>query len=132
MAWSAGIVCIGLIAAGASLAEHSLLVTAGVLLGAAAVWFPGYWLLSRSCYYLSPTKAGFRDAFQTREVRFDEVQSVTISAGRFSNNLIFTCLGETVFIAVDPVDETWFTAVKAELQRRRIPIITTVAGFRIG
>ena len=129
--WSAGVACIGLIATGASLAEHSLKLTSCLLLGAVAVWYLGYWALSKSCYFISPTKAGFRDAFRAREVQFEEIRSATKDAGGRSSRLIFVCNTRTVTMPLDPIDESWLSAVKIELLKRGIPVSSTVLGFPV-
>jgi hypothetical protein len=129
--WNAGVACIGLIAVGASLAEHSLKLTSCLLLGAVAVWYLGYWALSKSCYFLSPTKAGFKDAFRAREVQFEEIRSATKAAGRQSTSLIFVCNTRTVTLPLDPIDESWFLAVKTELLKRGIPVSSTAFGFPV-
>ena len=127
--WGAMVACFGVISGGASLAAHSFMVTSCLLLGAVAVWYLGYWALSKSCYFISPTKAGFKDLFRAQEVQFEEVRSVTQSAGQYSNTLIFECATRTVSMPLDPIDETWFAAVKAELLRRGIAVSTTAFGF---
>ena len=129
--WSAGVACIGLIGVGASLAEHSLKLTSCLLLGAVAVWYLGYWSLSKSCYFISPTKAGFKDAFRAREVQFEEIRSATKAAGSRSSSLIFVCNTRTVTMPLDPIDESWFSAVKTELLKRGIPVSSTALGFPV-
>ena len=127
--WNALIVCFALIIGGASMAARSFTLTFCLLFGTGAVWYVGYWLLSRSCYFISSTAAGFKDIFVTREVRFDEVKSATKSAGRYSSNLIFMCNTKTVAMPLDPIDETWFTAVRTELLKRGITVSSTVFGI---
>ena len=67
-----------------------------------------------------------------REVQFDDVRSATIRVGRDSRNLIFECDGETVRMPLDPMDESWLSAVKAELSKRGISVSTTAFGFETG
>jgi hypothetical protein len=126
--WTAFVVCVGFIGAGASLAEHSWKVTLSLLLGAIAVWALGYWALSKSCYFISPTKAGFKDAFRTREVQFDEVRSVVKNIGNYTT-LTFVCNTRMVTMPLDPIDETWFSDVKSELLKRGITVSSKVLGF---
>jgi hypothetical protein len=127
--WTAFVVCVGFIGAGASLAEHSWKVTLSLLLGAVAVWALGYWALSKSCYFISPVKAGFKDTFRTREVQFEEIRSVTKNTGRYSSTLTFVCNTRTVTMPLDPIDETWFSDVKSELLKRGITVSSKVLGF---
>ena len=126
------VVMVGVISVGSSFAQHSPRLTFSLLLGAIVVWYVGYWLLSKNLYFVSSTKAGFKDTFRMREVQFDEVRSATIKVGRDSRNLIFECDGKTVRIPLDPLDETWLSAVKAELSKRGIPVSTTAYSFRTG
>src|SRR5262245_58972309 len=102
--WGAMVACFGVISGGASLAAHSFTLTACLLLGAFAVWYLGYWGLSRNCYFISSTKAGFKDLFRTREVQFEDVRSVTKSTGRYHCDLIFECATRTVRMPLDPMD----------------------------
>jgi hypothetical protein len=129
--WGAIVACFGLISAGASIAAHSLTLTSSLLLGSVAVWYLGYWALSKSCYFISPTRAGFKDLFRAQEVQFEEIRSVTQSTGRYSRTLIFECATRTVTMPLDPIDETWFSAVKAELLRRGIAISSRAFGFTL-
>lgn len=126
--WTAFVVCVGFIGAGASLAGHSWKVTLSPVLGAVAVWALGYWALSKSCYFISPTKAGFKDTFRTREVQFEEIRSVTKYIGSYST-LTFVCNTRTVTMPLDPIDETWFSDVKSELLKRGITVSSNVLGF---
>lgn len=128
--WGALFVGISVISVAASLAAHSWVVTFCVMLGEAAVWYLGYWTLSKSSYFISSTKAGFKDLFRAREVQFDEVQSVTRVIGHESRILIFACKTRTVSMPLDVLDERWFFAVKAELHKRGIPLSCSV-GFRL-
>ena len=116
---------------GCSLGFHSLVLTLSLLLGVTAVWWLGYWILSKNCYYISSTAAGFKDAFRAREVRFEEIRSVNKSTTRYSQTLTFQCETRTVTMPFDPMDQTWFTAVKAELSKRDIPISMTAFGFPV-
>jgi hypothetical protein len=126
--WTAFVVCVGFIGAGASLAEHSWKGTLSLVLGAVAVWALGYWALSKSRYFISPTKAGFKDAFRTREVEFEEIRSVTKNIGNYTT-LTFVCSTRTVTMPLDPIDETWFSDVKSELLKRGITVSSKVLGF---
>lgn len=129
--WGAMVGGFGVIGGGASLAAHSFWLTSCLLLGAIAVWYLGYWLLSKSHYFISPTNAGFKDVFRDRKVQFEEIRSVTKSIGSDSQSLIFVCNTRTVTMPLDPIDETWFSAVKAELLKRGIPISSTAFGFPV-
>ncbi len=129
--WVAGVTCVGVIAGGASLAQHSFALTSCLLLGTVSVGYVGYWLLSKTCYFISDTKAGFKDLFRSREVEFAEIQSATKRTGRSSCDLVFECTARTVTMPVDLLDETWFSAVKAELLKRGIPITHTALGFTV-
>ena len=129
--WGAMVACFGVIGGGASLAAHSFTLTSTLLLGAVAVWYLGYCALSRSCYFISSTRAGFKDLFRTQEVQFEEVRSATKSTGRYSSTLIFGCITRTVTMPLDPIDEAWFSAVKAELVRRGVPVASTAFGFAV-
>jgi hypothetical protein len=126
--WTAFVVCVGFIGAGASLAEHSWKGTLSLVLGAVAVWALGYWALSKSRYFISPTKAGFKDAFRTREVEFEEIRSVTKNIGNYTT-LTFVCSTRTVTMPLDPIDETWFSDVKSELLKRGITVSFRALGF---
>lgn len=126
--WSALVAGIAVISGGASLAAHSFILTSGLLLGAIIVWWPGHWLLSKSCYFISATSAGFKDAFRTREVRFDEIRSVTRSTGD-SPYLIFTCDSRSVSMPLDPIDEGWFSTLKENLLKRNITVSSIVFGI---
>ncbi len=130
--WTAGAVLVGVISVGPSFGLHSVLFTSSLLLGIIVVWYVGYWLLSKNLYFVSSTKAGFKDAFRMREVQFDDVRSATIRVGRDSRDLIFECDGETVRMPLDPMDESWLSAVKAELSKRGISVSTTAFGFETG
>jgi len=129
--WGAIVAGVGVISGGASLAAHSFRLTAGLLLGVVAVWYLGYWALSKSCYFISPDNAGFKDFFRTREVQFAEVRSVTRSTGQYSSTLVFECATRMVTMPLDPIDETWFSAVKAELHKRGIEISSSAFGFKL-
>jgi hypothetical protein len=129
--WGAMVACGGVIGGGASLAAHSFMVTSTLLFGAVAVWYLGYWALSKSCYFISTTTAGFKDLFRAHEVQFEEVRSVTTSTGKYSRTVIFQCATRTVTMPLDPIDESWFSAVKAELLRRGIPVSSTAFGFPV-
>jgi hypothetical protein len=128
--WTAGAVLIGVISVGSSFAQHSLPLTLSLLFGVIAVWYVGYWILSKNLYYVSSTKAGFKDLFRSREVQFDEVRSATISVGRDSRDLIFECDGDTVRMPLDPMDESWLSAVKTELSKHGISVSTRAYGFQ--
>jgi hypothetical protein len=119
-----GVVMVG----GASMAVHSWILTGTLVLGAGVLWWAGYWTLSKSTYFISPAKAGFKDVFRTREVRFDDVRSVTKNVGRYSSTLIFVCDSGEVAMPFDPIDEAWFFAVKAELGKRGIKLSTAAFG----
>ena len=127
--WNALVICFGIISAGASISVHSFALTGGLILGAAAVWYLGYWMLSNSRYFISPTTVGFSDRFRSREVQFDEIQSVMKETGKTSSNLIFTCKTRAVTIPFDPMDQSWFADVKSELARRQIPLTSSVWGI---
>ena len=129
--WGAIAAGVGVISGGASLAAHSFRLTACLLLGVVAVWYLGYWALSKSCYFISSTNAGFKDLFRTREVQFEEVRSVTKSTGQYSSTLVFECATRTVTMPLDPLDETWFSAVKVELHKRGIEISSSAFGFKL-
>src|SRR5580765_5333248 len=113
--WGATVACFGVISVGASLGAHSLALTSCLLLGTVAVGYLGYWALSKSCYFISPTKAGFKGLFRAREVQFEEIRTVTKSVRRYSQRLIFECKARTTTIPLDPINEAWFSALKAEL-----------------
>ena len=127
--WGALVACIGLISTGASLAAHSVAVTSGILIGSIAVWYLGYWSLSKSHYFISSSTAGFRDAFRTRQFDFGAVRSVTKRTGKYSSTLIFVCDARTVAIPFDPIDDAWFSDVRSELHRRGIPVSVIVFGI---
>jgi len=129
--WGAMVASFGIISVGASLAQRSLILTSGLLLGSVVVWWLGYWTLSKSCYFISPTKIGFKDIFRTRQVEFDEIRSVTHDAGRYSSRLIFVCDTRMVSMPFDPFDESWFTAVKNELEKRGITVLVAAFGFKV-
>jgi hypothetical protein len=129
--WGALVACFAVIIGGASLAAHSLVLTSVLLLGAVVVWYLGYWALSKSCYFISPTKAGFKDTFRAREVQFAEIRSVTKAAGSDYSTLIFVCNTRTVSMPLDPLDTAWFSAVEAELRKRGIPVSATAFGFPV-
>ena len=129
--WGAVVACFWVISGGASLAAHSLALTSGLLLGTVAVWYLGYWALSKSCYFISPSVAGFKDAFRAREVRFEEIRSVTKATTRDSCRLVFQCNSRTVTMPLDPIDGAWFSAVKDELRRRGIPVSATAFGLPV-
>lgn len=124
--WTALVCCLGFISAGASISNHSLALTAALLLGAAVVWYLGYWALSNTYYFISPTAVGFRDRFRSREIQFGEIQSVRKENSRYSILLVFTCSTRTVTIPVDPMNQSWLADVKSELVRRQIPFIPSV------
>jgi hypothetical protein len=128
--WTAMAAFVAVIGGGSSLAAHSLGLTSTLLSGIIVVWYAGYWLLSKNLYYVSSTKAGYKDVFRSREVQFDEVRSATISVGRDSRNLIFECDGDTVSMPLDPMDESWLSAVKTELSKRGITVSTRAYGFQ--
>jgi hypothetical protein len=129
--WSAMVVCGGVISIGSSLAAHSWAVTSGLLIGAIVVWWLGYWVLSKNCYYISPAKVGFKDVFRAAEVQFDEVRSVTKNTNRDSITLTFVCDKRTVMMPVDPMDQSWLNAVKTELAKRGIPFSPTMFGLPV-
>jgi len=130
--WTAGAVFIAVISVGPSLGWHSLLLTGSILAAEIAVWYVGYWLLSKNLYFVSATKAGFKDLFRNREIQFAEVRSATIHTDTgpeaTSKNLIFQCAGEfgqlEVSMPLDPIDDSWLNDVKAELAKRGITIAT--------
>lgn len=127
--WGALVAGLSIITGGASLAAHSFAVTSGLLVGAVAVWYVGYWFLSKSVYFASDSKAGFKDAFRAREVSFDEIESASKDVSRDSVTLTFVCKTRTVRMPIDTFDESWFSAVKAELQKRGIPFSVRAYGF---
>ena len=127
--WGAIVACIGVVGVGSSFAQHSLMLTSEILLGTVAVWYLGYWTLSKSHYFISPTAVGFKDAFRTRDVQFEEIRSVARHTTGKSSKLIFVCNTRTVTMPVDLFDETWFLAVKDELDKRGIPFSSTAYGF---
>lgn len=129
--WGAVVACFAVIVGVASIAAHSLALTSGLLLGTVAVWCLGYWALSKSCYYISETKAGFKDRFRTREVQFDEIQSVTRDISKYSTTLTFVCNTRKVTMPMDIFDNAWFSALKPELFRRGIPLLTTAFGIPV-
>lgn len=129
--WSALAAFVAVIGGGSSLSAKSFALTFCFLLGVVAVWWLGYWALSKSCYFISTTGAGFRDLFRAREVRFDEVRSVTRRTRKHSSTLIFQCVTRTVEMPWDPFDETWFLALEAELARRGIPVLFEAFGFPV-
>jgi len=129
--WGALVACFGVIIGAGSFAARSLLVTSCLLLGTVGVWCLGYWALSKSCYFISPTALGFKDAFRGREVQFEEIRSVTKAATEDSCTLIFACRTRTVTMPVDPIDSAWLSAVKIELARRGIPISATMFGVAV-
>jgi hypothetical protein len=128
--WTAGAVFIAVITVGPSLGFHSVLLTSGILLVIILGWFVGYWLLSKNLYFVSPTKAGFKDLFRNREVEFTDVRSAYIRRdvngdGMTSVDLIFQCVGNTsVSMPLDPMDQSWLNDVKAELAKRGITMTT--------
>ncbi len=135
--WTAIVVMIGVIGGGSSLAEHSLALTASLLSGCAIVWFVGYWALSKNTYFISSTKAGFKDLFRSREIQFAEVRSANIRTnvnleGMTSMDLVFQCVGEfgrlDISMPLDPMDQSWLNEVKAELAKRGITVTTTTPG----
>ncbi len=128
-AFAAIVATFGVITVGSSLAAHSFLLTSCLLLGAVAIAYLGYWALSKSCYFISSTGLGFKDAFRLREVQFDEIQSVTKNVGRDYMNLAFVCKTRVVTMPFDPLDLAWYPAVKAELHKRGIPISSTAFGI---
>jgi hypothetical protein len=131
--WTAFIVMIGVIGGGSSLAEHSLALTASLLTGCAVVWYAGYWLLSKNLYFISSTKAGFKDLFRNREVQFADVRSATRRVAKDRQDLIFQCAdGASVWMPLDPLDQSWLTDVKAELAIRGIAVTTTAFGIPTG
>ena len=130
--WCAMVACGGVIGVGSSLAAHSFLVTSGLLLGMAAVGYMGYWALSKNRYFISASAAGFKDAFRAEEVQFEEIESATRNTGRNGSRwLKFMCRTRVVTIPLDPIDDAWFSDVKAELQRRGIPVSSTVLGVLV-
>jgi hypothetical protein len=92
----------------------------------------GYWILSKNIYFVSSTKAGFRDVFRTREVQFEEVRSATIRMNRDSRDLLFECATGKIRMPLDPMDQSWLSDVKAELLKRGITISTRAFGFQTG
>lgn len=127
--WTAFVTCFALFGGGASIAARSWKLTFGLLFGTTVVWYLGYWALSQSCYFISATTAGFKDAFRAQEVNFDEVRSATRVIRKSSCTLIFKCDTRTVEMPVDLFDEDWFLAVKAELLKRGITVSTSGYGF---
>jgi hypothetical protein len=130
-AWGGLVAGLGIIVGGASLAAHSFATTSCLLLGTVVVWYLGYLPLSKTCYFISPTKAGFKDPFRAREVQFEEIRSVTKHTSRNSITLIFVCNTRTVAMPLDQFDETWFSDLKTELLKRGITVSTTAFGFTI-
>jgi hypothetical protein len=126
--WGALVACFGVIAVGASIASHSLAVTSGLVIGTLLIWYLGYWALAGSRYFISSTAVGFKDRFRSQEVRFEEIRAVSRHARSKSSDLVFTCDTRTVNIPLDPIDDTWFFAVQAELAKRDI----MVSGFAFG
>jgi hypothetical protein len=124
--WGALVACVGVIGGGSSLAAHSFAVTSCFLLGTVTVGYLGYWALSKSCYFISASKAGFKDAFRAQEVQFDQILSAATNVGRNSRTLTFVCTTRTVTMPLDPIDEAWFSAMKAELLKRSIPVSSSV------
>ena len=130
--WTAGAVFIAVISVGPSLGLHSALLTGTLLFGIIIVWLLGYWTLSKNLYFVSSTKAGFKDLFRNREVQFAEVRSATIVTNSYgqttSMNLIFQCAGEfgplDVSMPLDPLNEPWLSDVKTELAKRGITVTT--------
>ena len=129
--WSAIVACVGVIGGGSSIAAHSVAVTSSLLFGTLVVWFLGYWALSKSCYFISPAKVGFKDAFRSREVLFEEIESVTRNTTSESMTLTFECKTRTVTMPLDPIDETWFSDLKTELLDRGIKISNRALGFKV-
>ena len=127
--WIALVFCFAVIIGGASIAAKSWQLTSTLLFGTAIVWYLGYWALSKSRYFISPTAAGFRDAFRAQEVNFDEVRSASRVIRNSSCTLIFKCDTRTVEMPVDLFDEDWFLTVKAELLKRGITVSTSGYGF---
>ena len=127
--WSAVVAMFAVIGAGSSLAEHSFSLTSGLLLGTVAVWWLGYVVLSKNCYFISQTSVGYKDFFRAREVQFDEIRSVTKTIRRRSANLIFVCERTSVRMPFDPFDEEWLSAVESELLNRGIKVSSAAFGF---
>lgn len=130
--WSAMVVTFSVITIGSSLAQHSFVLTSSLLAGAAVVWFVGYWILSRNLYFVSSTKAGYRDVFCTREVLFDDVRAARVSIGESHRDLIFVRDTKNVIMPLDPMDESWLSDVKAELLKKGITVTTTAFGLPTG
>jgi len=114
-----------------STAGRSLILTFGFVVGTALVWYLGHLALSKSYYFISPTSAGFKDLFRTREVQFSEIRSVTKSTWKNSSTVIFVCEKRTVTMPFDPIDKTWFSTVRAELDKRGIPVSSIAFGFLV-
>ena len=130
--WTALVVTLSVITVGSSLAQHSFVLTSSLLAGAIVIWFVGYCILSRNLYFISSSKAGYRDAFCTRQVQFDDVRSAHISVGEYHRSLIFVCDEEKIRVPLDPMDESWLSDVKAELLKRGVTVTTTAFGFPTG
>jgi hypothetical protein len=129
--WTAMAVFVAVISGGSSLAGHDLRLTFSLLAGVLGVWFVGYWILSKNVYFVSSTKAGYRDVFRSREIQFDEVRSANVAIGRSHKSLNFVCDARNVSISLDPMDDSWLSDVKAELLKRKISLTTTACGFPI-
>jgi len=129
--WGALVALFGVICVGSSVAAHSFRLTCCFLLVTVAVGYLGYWVLSKSCYFISSSKAGFKDALRAREVQFDEIRSVTRIIGSDSSMLRFECNTRTVMMPLDILDEAWFTDLKAELLKRGIPVSSRAFGFTL-
>ncbi len=130
-AWT-GIVClIGLVGGGASIAAHSVIVTSSLVTGCVVVWYLGFRLLSSTCYFISPTVLGVKDAFRLREVPFTDIRRVTRRTGRSYSELVLVCESRTISIPLDIMNEDWFIAVKTELRKRNIPVFYEAFGFPV-
>jgi hypothetical protein len=130
--WIAMVITFAVIAGGSSLAAHSFWLTFSLLMGAIVVGYAGYWILSRNLYFVSSTKAGYRDVFCTCEVLFDDVRSAHVSVGESHRDLVFVRDRKNVSVPLDPMDESWLSDVKAELLKRGITVTTTAFGIPTG
>jgi hypothetical protein len=127
--WTAMAVFMGVLTGGSSLTQDSLALTSTLLLGIIVVWYAGYWVLSKSVYYVSSSKAGFKDFIRRREVDFSDVRSATLRIGK-SRYLDFQCDDATIVrMPIDTMNDSWLSAVKAELSKRGVTVSTAAFGF---
>ena len=118
--WICLVAVFGIFILSASISQHSLLLTISLLLGTVVLGYIGYWALSNNYYFISETSVGFKDIFRSREVLFDEIQSVSKSSGRSSYDLVFICKKRTVRMPLDPLNNDWYFAVVKELSKRGV------------